>query len=687
MKLSVEKGELSLPEDFAFDIESNHPFFSDEGTASMPVTIPASPENLKKLSSPEKITSRNRHIRSQMAFLESGLYRKRCTLVSESASRTEGISASLAFMESEMYSEIQNMTLPDIFADESIAFYSRKIQQFYEFRGDVNINYAGYVMFPVATDLYDDDKVSVINNPGTSGTIKWQAGTVNVGGKEIDAPDGYGVALYLRLWRVINKIADALGYERGNNPFKTDVELKEIVLIHNNADTFQVMQEGTDPAFKIWIKDLVPTVTLGEFFGFLQDVFGAYVTVENGKMDVRLMKDDIVAEADADLSGYARSEQTVFYPEPKFITREFDTSIDYAEPAMETILDLRASYDALTEVTKSDDITGKGLFHVNTTGQYFYKEKNSSTPARLGSDCFKYWREVDIKQEEEISSENRFLPMIYVDELSMYMPYIGKRNHKYLEVDGKDTAAEQPIQMCYCFLWQDPYGGSKQHFCASSYSYYEDGRLATYYQSSPHPTFVSYKPLVPEGLTEYWSVYTQLVANGAPELEVTLDIPVEQLLKLNRFTPKIFKGARALIKGMSYSISDCPVFTVKATLQILPHYVDGVYIPATIEFNTPVIEIVLVWEPDNNRERPGYSDFGSPGSYHVIEDDGLEDYTMADAPGYKPTAPGEQAKSRSRWERYEWEYEPDYGGGYQQPSEYGTVTWREWFVAKIVEEE
>lgn len=33
MKLSVAAGEVSLPEDFSFDIESNHPFFSDEGTS------------------------------------------------------------------------------------------------------------------------------------------------------------------------------------------------------------------------------------------------------------------------------------------------------------------------------------------------------------------------------------------------------------------------------------------------------------------------------------------------------------------------------------------------------------------------------------------------------------------------------------------------------------------------------
>ena len=55
MKLTLEQGEIALPEDFAFQIESNHPFFSDEGTASVPVTLPASPENLDLLGHPESI--------------------------------------------------------------------------------------------------------------------------------------------------------------------------------------------------------------------------------------------------------------------------------------------------------------------------------------------------------------------------------------------------------------------------------------------------------------------------------------------------------------------------------------------------------------------------------------------------------------------------------------------------------
>ena len=77
MKLTIGTGELSLPEDFTFEIESNHPFFSDEGTASVPVTIPASPENLKLLGYPEDPHSPRRHVREQMAHLTAGTFRRR----------------------------------------------------------------------------------------------------------------------------------------------------------------------------------------------------------------------------------------------------------------------------------------------------------------------------------------------------------------------------------------------------------------------------------------------------------------------------------------------------------------------------------------------------------------------------------------------------------------------------------
>ena len=41
MKLIVDQGELSLPSDFSFDVEKNSAFFSEDGSTTIPATIPA----------------------------------------------------------------------------------------------------------------------------------------------------------------------------------------------------------------------------------------------------------------------------------------------------------------------------------------------------------------------------------------------------------------------------------------------------------------------------------------------------------------------------------------------------------------------------------------------------------------------------------------------------------------------
>ena len=115
MKLNVEKGELSLPEGFELEMESGHPFFSEEGSASVPLALPASPGNLEALGRPDDIHNDHRHVRTFPTFLEAGTFQKKCSLLVESVG-PDGISAAVVFNESEMYTAIQDRNLKDIFS-------------------------------------------------------------------------------------------------------------------------------------------------------------------------------------------------------------------------------------------------------------------------------------------------------------------------------------------------------------------------------------------------------------------------------------------------------------------------------------------------------------------------------------------------------------------------------------------
>lgn len=642
MKLTIGAGELSLPEDFSFEVESNHPFFSDEGTASVPVTIPASAENLRLLDYPENAHRPRRLVREQMAYLTAGSFRRRCKLITESAGKASGISASLAFLESEMYTDLQDRRVPDLFAGKSFfmtrSAYFRPTDIYQGRTRDTELygnTLYDVAIFPVATDMDSSGKVVVVNSPKSDGTLEDSARPVSINGQTVSVPAGYGISIFMYLWALIEGIFTNAGYTVKNNPFRTDTVLKNIVVVNNCADmccadTYSSLGWGFCYA------DLAPDMTVGELLECLHDAFGAYVTCDAGTVDIRLVKDDITADPDADLSGYARDEDSVSYPEPYNLKRSFDTSLDKAEPAAETLQDLRNKYETVANVATETSISGTGLFHVNVLGRYFYKQTSSAAAITLGSDCLSYYRELNM-EPEELSTDNRFLPMIKVG--TRYMPYIGNRIHKYLEVAKSEDKVEQPLQFCYAHLYSRidaETSETESWYCGSSYSYYENGLLAT--DDSVYPK--TYPALTPEGFNSYWRDYETLLVNGAPDMEVSLDIPMGQLMQINRFTPKIYKGSKVLIKSLSYTVDDSEMACIKAVLWVLSECDDDIYIPPTILFG-----VKLEWRLVSTKEAnwPANTD-----SYLKIPD-GLEDYTSSDAPETKPSSAGIIAKKRTRW--------------------------------------
>ena len=110
MKLRVPKGELTLPEDFSFEVEQNSAFFSDGGAASVAATIPATPADLAKLEQPTRIARKTRFANLFPAILQSGVFQKKGTLVVESASK-DGITCAIALEDSDFYANHKEKNL------------------------------------------------------------------------------------------------------------------------------------------------------------------------------------------------------------------------------------------------------------------------------------------------------------------------------------------------------------------------------------------------------------------------------------------------------------------------------------------------------------------------------------------------------------------------------------------------
>ncbi len=657
MKLQTERGNILLPSDFSFEITSNHPFFSDEGTASVPATLPPSAANLHVLDHPEDSFRRTRLLRKFPAVLSHGTFSKRCQMVISGASRKEGLSCSLALQESELYAACQEKNLRDIFAGIAYSWAN------YLSNGRKSTG-TSFVVLPVAADQ-DNGTPQTILNSESNGSLVFSSRTITFGGEQVTVPIGYGVAPFAYLHFVISRMFTALGYTVDSNVFATDSRLSDIALLHNCADTlvhyetsWSILQNA-----QFYLADIVPNITVGDFITWLRDKFGAFVTVKDKNVTIRLFQDVAAGSADADLTGYLRSEETLSYPEPKMLDYGNDNSIFSAE-AVESLEALRESYPTMAALTNYSDIAGTGLFYVKPRGKYYYKNTAAGEVKLISSDNYHFTRKTEDMDTEAIGPADLFAPMVQVG--SVYMPYVGDSIRRFTDLDNKDPEADIPIMITRVYRNASGAAYGSNYPCAETGADLSTGAK----HSLNSETLASI----------YWPLYRDLLVNGAPEISCTLAIPMSVLSSMELWTPKILANKKVLIKSLKYSISANGISGCEAVLQLLPEYEDAVAFPA-IEFNSS-----FGWLRASTLN---VNTYGNTSNGRLITDtDGLTDYTSNDAPKYTPKVLGEKARVRDRYvivTEYYSKWFPRWFTIYESGSHSYRVNYQEYFISALSE--
>ena len=678
MNLRLQRGEISLPKDFRFDISANNPFFSNEGSASVPATLPATPGNRRLLESPENHNAAKLYSRHKEAIISHGVYSKRCRLVVDSASISGGITASLALEESELYAEHQDKKLKNILNESAEIVPASALSSW--FQGHYTSSSPEWVFLKVAADAEDTNsadstgstrRASVVLNETTTSngvtSLKTSGYTMKVdngnGGKStISLPNMYGLTPFLKLHALIRRLFEALGYTVKENIFATDVSLSKIIVLHNTADSmvnYIRFYNGQVYTIITPYPDMVPSMTVGEFIEWLHNKFGAIVSVRNNEVSIRLISDIIASSYDLDLSDYLREEITVQHTDPVMLRTGCQHDIEGSEPAAETLEDLREGYSSLVTCFQISEAEGVGLFHILPLGKFYYRNDASHGLVKVGTDGFDCYREMGVETEELISDDS-LVPMIYHN--GEYMPYIGETVRRHININDKDPEAEQKMMICYCRN-----DGSRNF--GTLYNYSPSG--------SELPTL--FPDLIPEGMTiKYWEAYRRLKLDGAPTLTAQLDIPLHILTSMDICTPKLFRGAKVLIQSMKYSLTNSGISTCEFTFLRIQEAVDGQ------EILDPVFGSNLVWEYVNTRKI--FTNLSGSGKkttgYEVTETDGLSNYTNSDKPDYTPKHPGIIEKKRSRWLNYKYHYY-DSGFLWESWGTYGgSETYYEYFISK-----
>ena len=547
MKLVTLNGELDLPEDFSFEIELNNPFLSDEGDASVPASIPATPNNLKVLDNIHRVDRANRFVKSVPATLMAGTIQKHGQLIIDTLNMKDGISVSLAVENSDLYSQYKGKSLKEIFSSKVRDDWNRDISALANYLIGVYFNrkFDDFAIFPVAVAPYEENatKIYQYNNEREGNSLLWRARTVREGDLTMSVTDGYGLSPFLYLYKMIDLLFQEMGYYVIYNCLDKD-PYRDIVLLNNCSDT---IVKGV-----INYSDLVPSCTLSEFIDFLFNKFGIHVRVDSTsrRVSVVTLQELFDSAPTMDITTKVVEELGITIEDSSRVVLSSETSIDGTAPAAETFDKLIERYGYYIEVTEQEyeDICNNNnpaysdcLIMRQETGQFYELRrkigKDEIIPKFIGTNYFKYDRSNTVNQDSHSSPD--VMPAIIYDKTPFM--YIGERLHYNTSYQNTEDTSEQSIMIA----WKTIVVSGSLPLTFGTTQKYFDGRKIKDFSLTAYDMY-----------EYFWSKYNNLLRNGKVSLRGTVLYDVCDLSSLDMTKIKIYRGQKILPLKTVFEVSD-----------------------------------------------------------------------------------------------------------------------------------
>ncbi|MBQ7018719.1 MAG: hypothetical protein IJN06_06930 [Bacteroidales bacterium] len=599
MRLITSKGQLALPDNFSFSVEKESPFYGDNGTATIPVTLPISQDTLQKLGRPELIGHSEGFLRKLSAKLEAGIIHKDGVLIVDTVSRDSGISASLALDESDMYTSYKDKKLTEIFAGvvrDDLNSSEKWVTHLLSCAAGETDDW--FTIATVAVNKEDNDSGTsylFLNDVDvTSSDAVWpllyKSRTIVENGESIRVPAGYGVAPFFYLGKFLQQLMLQMGYTLQSNKFLTDPTLKKIIMLHNAADA---LCKGT-----LKVSDIVPTCTLTEFLDFLNARFHAQVFVypEQKVADLVFYEDILSGTPDMDLSGILDGNISITYPDPKQIRLESNNELDDADPAEDTFHEFVKKYpicSAVSEVSFAED--GLGVCLRKALGRFYRSAYNTTTQRysyeHLGTNNFNYCMK-SLEAVEYKAVDAAYGMISYVKDSAyrnrpIVAPYIGEKRHPNTSYNGEtDSDGTQDIILAFA----PGLAASRTEIKAGYY-------LATNQRyNNLGDEWNSWGLNYSDMYSLFWEKYNGLLQNAAPEISGKFDFQPEKLQRLRLDSLKFFRGQQLVMNSITYDIGRNLVCQ-ESKYTVVPQLLNPV------EDSLPVIsEQLYKWERKTNVE-------------------------------------------------------------------------------------
>lgn len=578
MNLLTQKGQLDLPKDFALSMERTNPLMSDQGDSSETVTLPSSTHNLAVLGHRERIDRAECYDNKVEAILQVGPVQKRGQLVIDTAHRRKGIAASFAIDNSDLYSTSKEKTLKEIFGDYGETFQSVQaacghMQDVYD---GIERTTSPYMVFPVAIAPYEKNGVRYYqynNDVNDLNHLIWEGRNVNEGDTLMRVPDGYGIAPFLRLSKLVELLFYRLNYEVTENCL-ADWPFHRMVLVHNCSDCL------VQPVLKY--RDLVPSCKLKEFLEWLNNKLHVQPVVNSETHQVKIvaMETMLTASPDLDISKLVNGDFTVQLNPSKRVVLTPTNKIEGTEPAAATFDKLMEKYGHYAAITEQEFATletaqpaySNCLVMRKATGQFYMLEYDPNEEHQvaklLGTNHFTYDRE-NSDESEDFSQADSLPLMLCVEKYSKNStaPFIGERTHAHTTYNGSTADDKQDIILVQAAI-------------DSRFAYKTTGTTQPYIPFI-QPDGAEYFLNLGLGVCPYdlfdacWSRYNTLLLNHPTHFEGEVKYNIGQIIDMDMTRLKLCKGQHLMPLSASSSIKPRPPLT-DAKFMLVKTFVDGV---------------------------------------------------------------------------------------------------------------
>lgn len=632
MNLTTRNGQLDLPRDFNLLMERTNPLLLDRGDASEPIKLPSSSRNLVALGHPERIDRAEQYDNKLQAILQVGPVQKCGQLVLDTAHRIDGIAASFAIDNSDLYVSSKDKSLKDIFATAVEGAVNR------EDFGDIatamarmngiynNTNGSDgydYTIFPVAVAPYEQNEERIYqysNEDGGTHALRYATRIVHEGDGLLSVPSGFGIAPFLKLHRMLDRLFECMGYTVTSNCF-AEMPYSNLVIVHNCADCL------CNPTVTLYYKDMVPSCTLSEFLGWLNAKFHAQPVVDSETRNVKivLMEDMLSAQADIDISGKVEGCFTVQFNPTKRIVLSPTNSLEGTEPAAESFDKMVEQFGGYVEADEDEFESLEGhdpafndcLVLRKTTGQFYALNYDIATGKQVkdlkGTNHFVYDRKNSDETEDFSQADVMPLMLAGLTRKREVCPFIGERLYFHTTYEGQKKNDKQDIivvQRAYNEHFANPTTGTTQDFIP----YTEP-------QSGVTGLELGF------GLTNFklyrcfWKKYNELLLNHPTRLKGRVAYDLGEFLGIDMSTAKFCNGQTLLPVEASAVLADHFGLT-DAEFLLVKDFIDGVS-DTEIE---PMQSNGLKWKVTDNLEeiaRQLYED-------EIAEPNGATQYTSFD---------------------------------------------------------